>query len=380
MKEISKEKLEENLEKRISDDVSSGRVGGASVIVVQNGQTVYKNCFGYKNIKEKDRMTEDAIFRMASMTKPITAVAVLQLIEKGKLTLDTPVSRFFPGFAHMKIARLGKDGGLEITGEAENQITIEDLLSHKSGLACMDAGYKQTEKMTAEDKKSLKTAVCFYQNMALDFEPGEMERYSPVAGFDVLAETVEVISDMPFAEYVRKNISVPMGMADTTLTPNDEQRSRIVSMHDYKDERAADVFMECIFADFPATYTCGGAGAVSSINDYSKFAQMLLGGGVFEGRRIVSENMIKKMQIPRPPYGNVPPWEMWGLGVRVNKNGFYPRLPEGAFGWSGAYGTHFWVDIENKITAVYMKNSLYDGGSGALTAAHFEEDVYSAVK
>ena len=180
----------------------------------------------------------------------------------------------------------------------------------------MDAGYKQTEKMTAEDKKSLKTAVGFYQNMALDFEPGEMERYSPVAGFDVLAETVEVIEDMPFAEYVRKNISVPMGMADTTLTPNDEQRSRIVSMHDYKDERAVDVFMECIFADFPATYTCGGAGAVSSINDYSKFAQMLLGGGVFEGFKIIDFTSINLLN-------SYWPLTLLSLGGLAFKNGLY---------------------------------------------------------
>ncbi len=380
MSQINKEVLAKNLESRISKDVESGRVGGASVIVKQDGELVYKNCFGFKRIEKKEALTEDSVFRLASMTKPITAVAVLIQAERGKLSADMPVSKIIPGFAHMNVAE--QDGGYKIKEEAKKQITVEDLLSHKSGLGCMEAGEYQLGKMTLSDKKSLKTVVNFYENMALDFQPGEMERYSPVAAFDVLARLVELTSDMEFAEFTKKYIFDPMEMPDTTFTPNDNQWKRVVDMHNFKDGKSINTHMQkgIIFTDFPPSYTCGGAGCVSTLNDYSKFAEMLLNEGTYAGKRIVSEEAVKQMQIPRLPVAADTRWETWGLGVRVNKNGFYKEIPEGAYGWSGAYGTHFWVDPLNKITAVYMKNSLYDGGSGAQTARHFEYDVDNALK
>ena len=246
----------------------------------------------------------------------------------------------------------------------------------------MDAGLHYIGKMTADDKKDLRSVVEYYENTPLDFQPGEKERYSPVAAFDVLARLIELTSDMKFAEFAEKNIFVPMELRDTTFTPTGEQWDRVTDMHNFKDGRAINSHMQrgFIFADFPASYTCGGAGCVSTVNDYSKFAEMLLNGGVSGGKRIISEEMIRLMQIPRPPVDANSRWENWGLGVRVNENGFYKEIPNGAYGWSGAYGTHFWVDPSNKITAVYMKNSLYDGGSGAVTARHFEDDVNSALK
>lgn len=380
MMTLDKKLLEENITKRISEDVEAGRVSGASVVVKQSGEIVYKNCFGYKRIEEKELLTEDTFFRLASMTKPVTAIATLLQTEKGLLPLDMPVSELLPGFAEMKIAK--QEDGFEIIGDAKKQITVEDLLSHKSGLVCREAGTYQLSNMTAADKESLTTAVNFYANTALDFEPASMERYSPVAAFDVLARLVEITSGMPFAGFVKKNITDPMSLADLTFTPSDEQRERFVDMHNLSGGKPVNAHMpkENIFSDFMPSYTCGGAGCAGTITDYSDFAEMLLNGGKIGNVRIISEEMIKLMQIPRPPRSNAPIGENWGLGVRVNKNGFYKRIAEGAFGWSGAYGTHFWVDPANKITAVYMKNSLYDGGSGAVTAANFEEDVYAALK
>ena len=373
-------RLEKDLDKIITDDIESGRVGGASATVMQDGKLVYKNCFGFRSLEEKKDLTDDTIFRLASMTKPITAVAVLIQAEKGKLSVDMPVAELLPDFLHMNIAKQSEK--FEIAGEAKKQITVEDLLAHKSGLGCMNAGNKQMADMTAADKKSIKTAVEYYEGMALDFEPGDMAMYSAVAAFDVLARLVELTSGMEFADFVKKYIFDPMELHDTTLTPTEEQRKRMIYMHDFKEGKATDVHMpaEHIFADFPPTYTCGGAGCVSTLNDYSRFAEMLLNNGVSGGRRIVSEEMIRQMQIPRPPKTDIPGGGRWGLGVRVNKGGYYERISEGAYGWSGAYGTHFRVDPASKITAVYMKNSMYDGGAGASTAARFEEAVYSALK
>lgn len=381
MKLLDKKILEEKLQSRIGEDVESGRVGGAAVCVMQNGEVVYKNCFGYKDAETKEQLTDGVLYRMASMTKPITAVCIMILAEKGKLSITDPVSKYFPDFAHMNIGELSENGELRIKCEATRQITIENLLSHTSGLMCREIGDAQAAQMTAADKKNLETAVKFYENVMLDFEPGEKDWYSPVAAFDVLARIIEIVSGMKFADFARENIFAPLGMDNTTFTPSEEAWGKMIKMSDFKDGKAVNADVpKCVFADFPASYTCGGAGVVSCLKDYSKFAQMLLNEGEYGDVRILSGESVKEMQIPRPIFGDFPRCEIWGLGVRVNKNGFYKSLPEGAYGWSGAYGTHFWVDIENKITAVYMKNSRYDGGSGAKTAANFEKDVYAALK
>ena len=131
-------RLEKDLDKIITDDIESGRVGGASATVMQDGKLVYKNCFGFRSLEEKKDLTDDTIFRLASMTKPITAVAVLIQAEKGKLSVDMPVAELLPDFLHMNIAKQSEK--FEIAGEAKKQITVEDLLAHKSGLGCMNAG------------------------------------------------------------------------------------------------------------------------------------------------------------------------------------------------------------------------------------------------
>lgn len=381
MKIIDKDKLENTLKKRIEGDVNSGRVGGASVCVMQDGECVYKNCFGYKDVETREILTSDTVFRMASMTKPITAVCIMILEEQNRISVDDPISKYIPDFAHMNIGETDRDGNIKKLEEAKRPLTIRRLLSHKSGFESGDIGYKQREKMTAEDKKTLKTAVEFYKNLLLEFEPETDTRYSPVGAFDVLARIVELVSGKDISDFAEENIFAPLGMNNTTFAPTEEMWGKMAVMHDYKDETAINSDMpRCVFADFPPTYHCGGAGVVSCLDDYTKFAQMLLNEGEYNGVKILSAESIKKMTEPNPPAECKKYSELWGLGVRVNRNGFYKRLPEGAFGWSGAYGTHFIVDTENKITAVYLKNSLFDGGSGAITSAHFEEDVYSATE
>lgn len=381
MKKLDTDLLSVNLQKRISADVESGKIGGAAVCVMQNGKVAYKNYFGYSNVETGQKMCDNALFRMASMTKPITTAAVMILVEHGLLRLNEPISKYLPGFENMNIGTVNENGDAVILKKAERQITAEMLLSHSSGLGCCNTYAAQNKKMTPADKLNLETAVKYHENTLLDFEPGERECYSPTAAFDVLARIIEIISGMKFADFVKTNILSPLGMDNTTFTPTEEQWANIVAMHDFKDGKAINADMpKCCFADFPSTYTCGGAGIISSLDDYSKFAEMLLADGTYNNNVILSAKSVAEMRTPRIPWGNCRAYELWGLGVRVNKNAFYKSLPDGAYGWSGAYGTHFVVDTENKITAVYMKNSFYDGGSGAVTAANFEKDIYAAVK
>lgn len=380
MKQLDKDILGLKIEKRINEDVTEGKVAGAAVHVVQDGEILYRNFFGFSDVEKQTKLNEQNLFRMASMTKPVTAACILILEEKGLLKVTDKVSKYIPGFENMYVG--SSDGETICAGEkAEKEITIEMLLSHKSGLGSGAISDKLMSEMTQTDRYSLETVVNYYKNMLLDFQPGRREFYSGIAGFDVLARIVEIQSGKSFSEFAEENIFKPLQMNNTTFTPNEEQWKKIVKMSNYTDGKAVNAPMpKSIFANFPKTYTCGGAGLVSSLDDYAKFAQMLLLNGTNGKVRVLSEESINKLHTPNLPDDLTKGYEVWGFGVRVNKNMRYSRLEEGAYGWSGAYGTHFFVDIENKITAVYMKNSWFDGGSGAITAANFEEDVYSALK
>ncbi len=375
MKKLNPDLLRSNIEKRINEDITSGRVGGCSCMVMQSGKVLYEGFFGNSDIGIN--VDDNTLFRLASMTKPVTAAAVLICIDRGLLKLDDKVSKFIPRFAKMQIGRMN-EGKLEIVGDAQKEITLKDLLTHSSGLGSGDVGNYALSLMRREVEHScLEKAVDHYSKSALDFEPASAQFYSALFGFDVLAHVVEIATGVPYNEFIEKEICEPLGMQDTTFTPTDEQRARIVPMHDYTDGKPVTVDFPHggMFEGLPLTYFMGGAGLVSSHRDYSKFVQMLLGKGVYNGKRIISEEMIDAMSSPQLPYEIMPYSERWGLGVRVIVDEEYKRLPVGSFGWSGAYGTHFWVDPENDIAAIYLKNSRFDGGSGAETAANFEKDV-----
>ena len=170
-------------------------------------------------------------------------------------------------------------------------------------------------------------------------------------------------------------------MSDTTFAPSDEQWARMVTMHDYANGKAFVGKTEagCVFENIPTSHVLGGAGLISTIEDYGNFAEMLLAGGVFEGARVLSERSVQELATPWVSFALQPKPKRWGLSVKVVTDESYARLPGGCYGWSGAYGTHFWVDSENRITAVYLKNSQYDGGGDAVTNLHFEEDVTAAL-
>lgn len=378
MKRLNPELLRKTIEKTIKADVESGRVGGASVKVMQSGETLYRADFGYSDCDSKKTLAANNIFRLASMTKPITAVAVLIQVSRGPVDLLDPVDKFLPEYAELDIGVLDDNKQVVRVGKARNKVRIIHLLTHSSGIGTLEVGDVQFSQMKPENTRSIETVVDYFADAAIAFEPYTAQAYSPVVGFDILARIVEITSGMSYREFVKKEIFEPLGMSDTTCVPDDEQWNRMVCMHNYINGKgvSADVGSRYIFGGFPLTYNCGGAGIASTVEDYSKFASMLLSGGEYNGVRILPESLVRSMGIPHLPETVMPGHEMWGLGVRVIVGD--NTLPVGAYGWSGAYGTHFWIDPENKIVAVYMKNSYYDGGAGASTACRFEIDVMNS--
>ena len=388
MKRLNQAKLTELLHNRLADDMADGRIGGTGLCVMQDGKEIFKAYNGKwsyaQDIPLTDENGDGTIFRLASMTKPITAIATLIQVARGKFTLDTPITEFLPAYGNMWVGAL-EDGKVVAKEPAKRILTPRMLLSHQNGLHAGELGNLQGLG-SLEDMQDLTHLVDYCATLKLDFQPTEAQMYSPTAAFDVCARLVELTSGMPYNEFVTKEIFEPLGMTNTTFTPTEEQWSHFIRMHNRIETDGAGVSEDAptqpgsIFENFPITWFSGGAGLCSTLPDYVKFAEMLVNFGKLpDGTQLVSEDLIREMGTPWVPFEVMPAWERWGLGVRVITDERH-WLPVTTFGWSGAYGSHFWVDPVNKITAVYMKNSRYDGGAGSQTSIHFEQDVYACLE
>ena len=358
--------------------IRANNIHGAACCVTIEGKTAYQGIFGSANIEKNEKLKKDTMYRLASMTKPVTAVAVMIMVERGKIDLDAPVSDILPEFEGQKL----------ISGEAPSRgITARDLLTHSSGL-CQDETAEQIVdvfKSLVPDRISLENMVLGYANLPLAFEPRTRTGYSSLAGFDVLARMVEVQANMPFHDFVRLAIFEPLKMNDTTWYPTDRQWEKTTNIYASENGTLTPVDMgRRNFGAFPESYTCGAAGLIGTLSDYVRFAQMLLNEGELDGAHVLEAESVRQMRTPQLDHGKNPANanEVWGLGMRVitAEQSENQPMTKGSFGWSGAYGTHFWVDPEKKLTAVYMTNMTTAGGSVAATAREFERDVYEALR
>ncbi|MBQ6164969.1 MAG: beta-lactamase family protein [Clostridia bacterium] len=374
MKKLDIEKLSVLLREHAETELNDRKIRGKEIVIHQNGAPVYHETFGSScadgNLLEKNR-----IYRLASMTKPITATAVLQLADRGLLDIDGPASKYFPQMKELKAATV-KDGKIVKLVPAKNEIRICDLLSHTSGIGCSPV----FELMSSTSKLPLDEAIREILRQPLSFEPRTSQMYSPTDAFDVAAGIVELVSGMSFDEYLKKNIFEPLEMPDTTFDPTAEQRRRTVALFGCTPEGEcfdAPMSEEFVFADYLPRRMAAGAGLISTARDYMHFADMLCSGGTaFNGARILSPEAVKRMSSSNIPENIDMGYERWGLGVRVIFSPKYPYgLGVGCFGWSGAYGTHFWVDPANCLAVVMMKNGIYDGGAGNNSATALERDV-----
>ena len=325
------------VENRIQEDLISGHIDGASVHVSQDGKTLYEDHLG--------NVTENSLFRIASMTKPITAAGVMLLGERGEIKLSDPVVKYLPGFPP--------------------ELQIRHLLTHTSGLSQSAYVAGITDVYRADPN----LLTDYIGSLPFDHAPGTHAEYSPVAAFHLLAAIAEQAASMDFPSFLEQEIFANCAMTNTAFLPSKEQWARLVPLQDAKPG--------CIFEGYPVSNPLAGAGLVSNLADYKNFATMLLNRGSFGGKQVLKEETVLEMTTPQVPESVQPGPVRWGCGVRVITG--QNRLPVGSFGWSGAYGTHFWVDPQNRIIGIYMKNSRVDGGAGAVTAANFEKDVYTSL-
>lgn len=370
---IEKNYIEHN-EKRVNEGYFLGSICG-----IWNKEKKLWGCTaGSSKVDRSKGIKDDSLFRLASMTKPITAVAFMQLYEKGLVDLDAPISKFIPEFKSMKVMTKIENGRIIETEDAQRQITPRMILSHSSGIGSGVSGVHQSAYI--KKQPTLEETANEYAKAVLEFQPGTKQAYSATWAFDILARVIEVVSGQDFASYLKENITSPLGMKDTTFHPNDEQVLREVEFCIRTDEGILPREMnpKVGFGNLREGWVCGGAGLFSTLDDYSKFARMLLRGGEYNSTRILKKSTIDLMKLNQTvetPDGKLE--TMWGLSFFVRRENDF--LPNGTFGWSGAYGAHFWVDTERDITCIYMSNLANASGAGEPAVHEFEHDVMLGV-
>jgi len=380
--------------KRIDDNMNEWLnkqwLNGAVAMIIRNGKIVYYKSFGNKDTETKSIMQKDDIFRIASQTKAITSVAAMMLYEEGKFSLEDPVSKFIPAYAHEKV--LDKFNPVDTTYTtvaAKRDITIRDLLTHTSGIGYAQIGSRESNAIYAKSKLAagffvdndrLGDAMNRLAALPLMHQPGEKWTYGLNA--DLLGDLVEVWSGMSLDQFFRTRIFEPLGMKDTYFTLPPDKGKRLVNV--YRDSAGNFVRQRVVFgvdANFPLkskTYFSGGAGLSSTAYDYAIFLQMLVNGGEYDGKRLLSRNTVRIMTMNQ--IGDLSLTEdKFGLGFRVVTENSSRLSPwqAGTFSWGGAFSTIFWADPKEKIVAVLYRQSW--GSHDSEMEAKFRVLVYQAL-
>jgi CubicO group peptidase (beta-lactamase class C family) len=368
---LSSERLQ-RITQMIQRRIAAGELAGAVTIVARNGKVAHHVAHGVMDLQSKQPMTPASMFRIASMTKPITGVAIMMMVEEGKLRLNDPVSRYIPEFRAMKVAmpqpaaggRGAGPGGPAAaaapqfyTVPAPREITIKDLLTHTSGLGSGPMGNSDIAKVARKEGETLAAYIPRLGGTSLEFQPGSRWTYSPGAGFETLGRLVEIASGQPLDRFFRQRIFDPLGMKDIAFWPSDAQWPRVATVYTRgaagltKTTPDNDTFGKNV-------YFRGSGGLYSTAEDYIPFGMMLANGGELGGKRLLSRKTVEMLRaahvldtLPGRPAG-----EGYGLGVRVvlNHAARNTLLSDGTYGWTGAQGTHFFVDPEEQLVGVLM--------------------------
>ena len=354
----------------IQHRIDVGDMSGAVTIVARKGRVVHLEAQGVMDLESKTAVAKDTMFRVASMTKPITGLAIMMMIEEGKVRLTDPISRYIPEFRGMKVAmplpNPGRGGGAPNAGApavppfytvpAEREITVRDLLTHVSGLASGPMSNVDYRNLNRRPEENLASFIPRLATTALEFQPGSRWSYSAQAGFDTLGRIVEIVSGLPLDQFFRQRIFDPLGMKDIYFFPPDDRWPRVVSVY----QRSANGLQKSQNPNNMSSkvYFMGSGGLISTAEDYLPFGVLLANGGQLNGQRLLSPKTVEMMRAVHVP-DTLPgrqPGEGYGLSVRVvsdhAKRG--TLLSTGSYGWSGAYGTHFFVDPVEQVVAVLM--------------------------
>lgn len=354
--------------------VESGEFIGVSGLIYDEGKTVYTGAFGLRDRERAEPVELDTVFRIYSMTKPITSAIIMDLQEDGLLSLDDPASKYIPELANMKVASLGEDGTPLFTPQAA-PMTVKDLILHRAGMGYGIFGpINPVEEMYGkadlfEPSEDLSVKMTKLSKLPLLAQPGEGWYYS--YSIDVLGRIAEVVADKKLGDIMKERIFEPLGMDETSFSVSADLKARFASNYMLGDDGVYTLIEDGQNSPFlnDNAFQSGGGGLVSTLGDYAKFAQMLLDGGIYNGHRVLDEATVKSMMTNQMDADDkfMMPWfgdnaahdAGFGYGGRVVTS----TTPEkrastgqmvGQFGWSGAARTMFWVDKPNETFGILM--------------------------
>lgn len=351
--------------------VDEGKVAGFVTLVARRGKIAYFDKFGYQDIASGTPMELDTIFRIYSMTKPITSVAFMMLFERGLVRLEDPLSRFIPEFKQTKVH--GKDGKLI---DLAREITVHDLLIHTAGLSY--GGIEETKVPVDElyDKAdlfntniNLEEMVRRIADLPLAYQPGTVWHYSVAT--DVVGRLIELIADKPLPDYLNQKIFKPLGMMDTTFSVPPEKADRLSTLYGKTENGDLEVLDDIIGGDyFNVNLYSGGSGLVSTMPDYLRFAQLVLKKGELDGVRLLGTKTMELMTANHLPPALLPismgnPWPGFGFGLGfsvildIPLSGMMGSV--GLHGWGGWANTHFWIESREQLIGILMMQYIPSG-------------------
>jgi CubicO group peptidase (beta-lactamase class C family) len=361
------DKVLDELQPGLAKLIADNEIAGAVVVVGRHGKLARVEAVGCRDLASKAPMTEDTIFAIASMTKPITCIAAMQLVEEGKLSLDDPVEKFVPAFRNLRVLGDVKDDTAAVlaTIPVKRTMLVRHLFAHTSGLSYGFAitGSETEQRMirayskanlSAARLKTISELPAELARLPLAHEPGENWTYG--LSHDVLGYVIEVVTGQTLNQFLRDRIFAPLDMRDTSFLVPESSRDRVATI--YTTTGAAAGPLTALPRTFgSATYFSGGGGLFSTARDYSRFSQMLLSGGEFEGKRLVKRDTLALMTSNQIGDQMVFGVMKYGLGFGMMMSQPTPGAPEPAldfYGWAGAYSTSFWVDPRRDIFGVVM--------------------------
>lgn len=389
--------------------VDRGELAGVVTLTSQGGQIVQSEAIGWSDLEAQAPMRPDTLFRIASMTKPITSAAALMLVEEGRIALDDPISRWVPELADPLVLR-DAAGPLREVSPARRPITVEDLLTHRAGIAYgffsegpLKAAYERALGDPAMTRLTPDEWLAALGGLPLAYQPGERFHYGHST--DVLGFLVGRVEGKPLRQVLSERIFAPLGMVDTDFWLPHDKRRRLASLYAYDESSGGLAKVEPEMYDEPPAYTPGGGGLISTAGDYHRFARMILGEGTFDGVRLLRPETVALMRTNRltdaqreVPFAGMPLWRKsgFGLGLSVAEDVVdnpYACGAPGAMTWPGIFGTWWQADPANDLVMIYLVQHQVpvSAGSGATIATGqgaagrralpvYQQAVYAALR
>jgi CubicO group peptidase (beta-lactamase class C family) len=366
--------------------IDSGDIPGAVAAVVRDGKLVYFEALGDRDLESASPMPSDALFRVYSMTRSITALGILMLHDEGRLHVDDPVQRFLPAFADQRVLRSSGSTDAADARDRIADVTIAQLLTHTSGIGSRSSPMYRDHGVHGWDK-TLVQVVDDVAALPLYEDPGTRYRYGMSA--EILGRVIEEASGMDLEDFFRTRIFEPLGMEDTMFFVDEGRVDRLAPVYRRgPDGRLGRIEMETIPVTERRALTSSGVGLVSSTEDFLRFSQLFLDDGLVDGRRLISSEAVRMaaenavpdalLPIPGGGYWAGSGWSLGGFAVVLDPAAYDHTVNPGEFWWDGSTGTRFWIDPQERMITIVMAQVSPAAGNGF--REHFKTLVYDAIQ